>query len=246
MLQRNNMARTPSSRATMSEKKITEVTSVISHQLKTPLAGIKSSLEILLSGDVGPLTKSQREYLELTLAGSLKMIQLVKNLLDASRIDENRMKLTVEKTDLILLIQGVIDDLSSFARAKNSSIDFSVNGEIPLIRIDATRIQQVVSNLIYNAIRYTKGKGDIRVSVRRDGDAILFTCADNGIGIPDKEKKKIFTKFYRSPRVVALATDGSGLGLFISKAIIMRSGGKIWFTSKLGKGTIFYFMLPIR
>ena len=232
--------------ASLSEKKITEVTSVISHQLKTPLAGIKSSLEILLSGDLGPLTKSQKEYLELTLSGTVKMIQLVKNLLDASRVDENRMQLNNERSDFVKLVQEVISDLASFAKAKNSSISLAVTEGIPLLTIDPTRVQQVVNNLIYNAIRYTKGKGDIRVSIERDGDNVLFTSMDNGIGISDKEKKKIFTKYYRSPRGVVLATDGSGLGLFIAKAIIVESGGKIWFSSKLGKGTTFYFTLPIR
>ena len=229
----------------MNEKKITEVTSVISHQLKTPLAGIKSSLEVLLSGDLGPLTKGQKEYLELTLSGTVKMIQLVKNLLDASRIDEKRMKLNSERSDFVALVEEVIHDLSSFARAKNSNITLAVEGVIPALTIDKTRVQQVINNLIYNAIRYTKGRGDIKISIGRDSRNVLFACRDNGVGISDKEKKKIFTKYYRSPRVVALATDGSGLGLFISRAIIMQSGGKIWFSSKLGRGTTFHFTLPI-
>lgn len=240
------MLKKQSQHSSAHEKKITEVTSVISHQLKTPLSGIKSSLEVLLSGDLGPLTKTQREYLELTLGSSIKMIQLIKNLLDASRIDENRMLLSTEKTDFVKLVQVVVDDLSSFAKAKNSSISLSVKGDIPFLLIDPTRVQQVVTNLLYNAIRYTKGKGNLRITIERDGNKIIFACVDNGVGILGKEKNKIFTKFYRSPRVVALATDGSGLGLFISKAIIEQSGGTIWFTSRQGRGTTFYFTLPIR
>lgn len=239
------MSKKQPQRSSAHEKKITEVTSVISHQLKTPLSGIKSSLEVLLSGDLGPLTKTQREYLELTLVGSIKMIQLIKNLLDASRIDENKMLLSTEKTDFVKLVQEVVYDLSSFAKAKNSSISLSVKGDIPFLFIDPTRVQQVVTNLVYNAIRYTKGKGDLRITIERDRNKIIFACADDGVGILGKEKNKIFTKFYRSPRVVALATDGSGLGLFISKAIIEQSGGTIWFTSRPGRGTTFYFTLPV-
>lgn len=228
------------------QKRITEVTSVISHQLKTPLAGIKSSLEVLLSGDLGELTKDQREYLQLTLNDTEKMIILVKNLLDASRIDEKHMHLNIEMVQVGTIAQSVINNLSSFARAKNTELTLVVGSDIPAIKIDATKIQEVISNIIYNAIRYNKGKGLVTVTLEKKGKYILFSCRDTGIGIASGEKRKIFSKYYRSPRVVDIATDGSGLGLFISKAIITQSGGKIWFSSKNGEGTTFYFTLPIQ
>ena len=99
---------------------------------------------------------------------------------------------------------------------------------------------------MFNAIKYSRGKGQIMFSVKKDGDKVLFACRDNGIGIADSDKDKMFGKFYRSPRVSALAPDGSGLGLYISKAIIELSGGKIWFESEVDKGTTFYFTLPIQ
>ncbi|MBI2052829.1 MAG: hypothetical protein HYT34_01125 [Candidatus Ryanbacteria bacterium] len=228
-----------------SPSKITETTSVIAHQLKTPLSGIKSSLEVLLSEDLGSLTRQQREYLELTLASTEKMIFLVKNLLDAARIDEKRLQLNVSNADLVDIVKGVVEDFLTLARAKNSTIVFKVVGEIPFLTIDAIKIQQVINNILYNAIRYNKGKGLITVILKHEGKFIKFSCQDSGIGISDTEKKKVFSKFYRSPRVVELATEGSGLGLFIAKAIIEQSGGKIWFESNEGEGSTFYFTLPV-
>ena len=227
-------------------QRITEVTSVISHQLKTPLAGIKSSIEVLLSGDLGALDIKQREYLALALDGANKMIGLVKNLLDASRIDEGRMQLAPEPTDIGALAKDVVDDLTTFAMAKNTTLSMTLEENLPKTSVDAVKIHEVISNLVYNAIRYNKGKGTVTVSVRRDGHDILFSCVDTGIGIGEGDKSKIFSKFYRSPDVSALAPDGSGLGLYISKAIIEKSGGKIWFESDVGRGSTFSFSLPIQ
>ncbi|MEK7649939.1 MAG: HAMP domain-containing sensor histidine kinase [Patescibacteria group bacterium] len=227
-------------------QRITEVTSVISHQLKTPLAGIKSSLEVLLSGDLGDVTAKQREYLVLALDGANKMIGLVKNLLDASRIDEGRMQLAPEPTDIGALAKAVVDDLATFAQAKNTTLSITLEENLPKTSVDTLKIHEVINNIVYNAIRYSKGKGAVIVSVRRDGHDILFSCEDTGIGIAEGDKEKIFSKFYRSPDVSALAPDGSGLGLYISKAIVEKSGGKIWFESAEGRGSTFSFSLPIQ
>ncbi len=227
-------------------QRITEVTSVISHQLKTPLAGIKSSLEIMLSGDLGEMTVKQREYLTLALDGSNKMIGLVKNLLDASRIDEGRMQLMPESSDVGALAKAVVADLTTFAQAKNTTLSITVEDNLPKTFIDALKIHEVINNIVYNAIRYSKGRGSVTMSVRRDGHDILFSSTDTGVGIGDGDKGKIFSKFYRSPSISAIAPDGSGLGLYISKAIIEKSGGKIWFESVEGKGSTFSFSLPIQ
>src|SRR3989344_336478 len=198
---------------------ISEITSIISHQLKSPLSGIKSSLELILAGEVGPLVKQQREYLTLTLNQTEKLITIVKN---------------------------VIDELLPLAQAKNSAISFRAGDHIPHIHIDPIKIHQVVYNIIDNAIHYNKGKGSIDVQLVKKGKYILFSCRDQGIGISKKEASKIFTKYFRSKQVMDILTDGTGLGLFISKAIIKKSGGNIWFESKLNKGTVFYFTLPVK
>ncbi|MFH0739901.1 MAG: ATP-binding protein, partial [bacterium] len=108
------------------------------------------------------------------------------------------------------------------------------------------KIKQVVINIISNAIQYNERKGKIEVIIERKGNDVLFSCHNTGIGIGPEEKKKIFTKFYRSEKAMAMVAGGSGLGLFISKAIIEKSQGKIWFKSKAGQGSTFYFSLPIK
>lgn len=223
----------------------TEITSVISHQLKTPLAGIKSSLELILSGDLGELNADQREYLTLTLEASEKSIRLIRNLLDVSRIGENKFAIDVSLTDMKKLVQSVIDDVVLLARAKNSSVELIATEKLPLINADPIKIQQVVRNIIDNAIHYTKGKGKVIVKLERVGNNVKFSCEDQGIGISEEDAAKLFTKFFRGSDSSELTTDGTGMGLFISKAIIELSGGKIWFESEKNKGSIFYFTLPI-
>jgi signal transduction histidine kinase len=227
-------------------QQISEATSVISHQLKTPLSGIKSSLEILLSKDLGELNKDQKEYLELTLLGVTKMITLVKNILDASRIDEDRLVLNRKPADIAKIVEEVINDLATFAQAKNTEIKFVKGDTIPNINIDALKMKQVIENIVFNAIRYNKGKGMIEIYLQKKDDMAQLSCKDNGISIDEEEKKHIFSKFYRSPQVMALAPDGTGLGLYISKAIVEKHDGYIWFDSKKGDGTTFYISLPIK
>ncbi len=222
-----------------------EVVSIVSHQLKTPLSIIKGYLEVLVSEDLGKINNRQREYLGDILSNTHRMIRLVKELLDVSRIEEGRMELSPEPSDLKEIVRNVVEEFHFLAKAKNCTLSFHPVGEIPLLKIDSLKIKQVVINLISNAVNYTKGGGTIEVSVKKKGNRVLFTCEDNGIGISDKKKKKIFTKFYRSENAMALCTEGSGLGLFISKAIIKKSGGNIYFKSKKGEGSVFSFSLPI-
>ena len=203
------------SEATNDKPKISEVTSIISHQLKTPLAGIKSSLEVLLSGDLGELAGPQREYVSLALDSSQKMIALVKNLLESSKIDEDRLELKQQKTNIAILVKAVVSELAPFAQAKNTNIDVELDKDLPELMIDSVKIHEVIENIVFNAIRYSKGKGAIKLTLKHDGDRIVFACRDIGVGISDEDRKKIFSKFYRSPRVMALAPDGSGLGLYI-------------------------------
>ena len=223
-----------------------DVTSVIAHQLKTPLVGIKSSIEVILSGQLGSVPSAQKEYLQIALDEVERLVALGRDLLDAARIDQKEFELVRRPTNLVSLTQETIDNLKMFARATNTTILFSVSGKIPIINIDAAKVQQVVSNIIDNAIRYKKRKGQVTVSLQRVGRAVIFSCHDQGLGISTAEAKKIFTKFYRGRGAIELIPTGSGLGLYIARAIIEQSGGKIWFTSKPNWGTTFYFSLPVQ
>ena len=226
--------------------KLSEVISIVSHQLKTPLSVIKGYLEVLISEDIGKINPKQKEYLKDTLGNTRRMIELIKNLLDVSQIEENRLELKCKPSILKKIVKKTIKEFYIFARAKNCNISFEISEEIPSLNIDALKIKQVISNIISNAIEYNEKKGEINVSIKRKGNEVVFCCKDNGIGIHENEKKKIFTKFYRSEKAMTLVTGGSGLGLFISKAIIEKSGGKIWFESEKGKGSTFCFSLSIK
>ncbi len=223
---------------------IAEAISVVSHRLRTPLSVIKGALEALADGDQGPVTAAQREYLRDALTNVERMAKLINSLLEVSVIEEGRLELHKEKTDLKELVQEIVSDMTPFAVAHNITLTYSAT-PLPLISIDRMKIRPTVYNLLSNAIRYSSGKGEVSVHLRRAGDSIEFTCKDNGIGIGAEEQKKIFQKFYRSPRVMEMEVEGNGLGLYIDKAIIEEHGGKIGFTSEEGKGSTFYFTLPI-
>ena len=231
---------------TPNEHKLAEVVSVVSHQLKTPLSVIKAYLEVLLSEDWGKLAAKQKEYLEDALENTKQMIDLVKDFLDVAKIEANRMELKQEPVSLAEIIKETMEEFFILAKAKNCKLSFEVLDELPLVNIDPIKIRQVIANLISNAIYYNRRKGEVKISLSKKDNQALFCCKDMGIGIAEQERDKIFTKLYRSERALPLTTGGSGLGLFISKAIIEKSGGKIWFKSKEGQGSTFCFSLPIK
>ncbi len=228
------------------EYTLAESVSIVSHQLKTPLSVMKGYVEVLTSEDLGKLNKEQQEYLENILENIDRMTDLVKDILNVTRIEAGRMELTLSPTDLTEIVKNTMKDFSLLARAHNCELSIEILDEIPLINIDSIKIKEIIINLISNAIFYSKPKGKVKVSLLKKKGEIIFCCKDIGIGIANKNKDKIFQKFYRSEKSITLSPVGSGLGLFISKAIIEKSGGKIWFKSQKGKGSTFYFSLPLK
>lgn len=233
------------SKKNSTKPKIAESVSIVSHQLKTPLSAIKGYLEVLISGDLGKLNEEQSEYLKSVLENTDRMISLVKDILDVARIEADRMELNLQPTDLVEMVKNIVKDFYLLARAHNCELSFEISGEIRSINIDSIKIKEVISNLISNAIHYNKMKGKVEVSLFKKEKKVVFCCKDTGIGITEEEKDKIFTKFYRSEQTITISPVGSGLGLFISKAIVEKSGGKMWFKSKKGKGSVFCFSLPL-
>jgi len=226
--------------------KVSEAVSIAAHQLKNPISVLKGYLEVLLSEDWGPLNLKQKEYLDDALENVQRMATLVNHLLDISKIEERRFGLRLEKFSLEDTIQNIIQSFSSWTRASNVEIVFTPDKGIPPIISDPLKIRQVIENIISNALKYKgSGRGKIDITLRKKGKNLLFTCRDNGVGIPGEESKKIFTKFYRSEKAVELDPSGTGLGLYINKAIIELSGGKIWFRRNPERGVTFYFTLPI-
>ncbi|MEW5908099.1 MAG: HAMP domain-containing sensor histidine kinase [Patescibacteria group bacterium] len=226
--------------------KISEPVSIIAHQLRSPLAVLKGYLEVLLSGDLGPTNERQKEYIDDALKNLERVEKTIFNFLEASRIEGKVYKINSQPTDLIKITEEVVRDFFNWAKVFNCEIIFNKPNKIPLIYTDPEKIRDVIENFLSNSIRYRhSGPGKIEVELKQSGKNIIFSCSDNGIGIPEKDFKKVFSKFYRSEQALKIDPTGSGLGLYINKAVIDRSKGKIWFKKNKNAGMIFYFSLPI-
>jgi len=231
------------------ERLKTEFVSIAAHQLRTPLSAIKWTIRMLLDGDVGEITQEQRELLEKTYASNERMIHLINDLLNVTRIEEGRFLYNLRKEDIIKLIEKVIAPLKDVAKRKKIKMKFrKPSGKVPMIKIDAEKISLCVQNLVDNAIRYTYPGGEVDISVKylKNKQEILFSVKDTGIGIPKEQQGRVFSRFFRAENAIREETEGTGLGLFITKNIIEAHGGKIWFESEEGKGTTFYFTLPLK
>lgn len=220
-----------------------------SHQLRTPLSGMKWMLELVQKPITGPLNKKQKDFLEKIYALNERMIALVNDLLEVSRIEMGDTKLYLQPTDLTVIIRGLLRDKEREIKTKQLNVAFIVEREpFPVVRTEPIKIKQALNNLISNAITYTSDKGKVVIHLgfmENDQNMLMCDITDTGMGIPKEQQGQIFDKFFRGSNVSKVESVGTGLGLYIAKAFIEGSGGKIWFKSEVGKGTTFFFSLPI-
>lgn len=223
-----------------------EFVSIVSHQLRSPLSNLKWALEILMSGRIGAVNEKQAEYFRILKENNDRMQELIRDLLVVSRIEQEQFPLNPEKFSLGGLVYELIDEFKPYIKASNVNVRVVSSEDLPMVLADKTRIKLVVENLLDNAIRYIKTKGRVDIRLSKKNNNIFFEISDNGVGIPKKDQKYIFKKFFRSENVMKYQTQGTGLGLYIAKSIINRSGGDIGFKSRKGKGTTFWFTLPVK
>jgi len=222
-----------------------EFVTIASHQLKTPLSQMNWELEILLSKYKSGLTEKQLEIIKIIQRSHETMARLVNDLLDVARIDQGRFVLNKEKVNLLEIIDMIVEENSILAKASNVKISVIKPEKIPEITADKKRIGVAIDNLVSNAVKYIDKKGVVEIKVEADGKNINVYVKDNGVGIQEDQQDKVFQKFFRSDNAVKYQTEGTGLGLYISKNIIEQSGGKMDFKSIEGVGSDFWFSLPI-
>jgi len=219
--------------------------SVAAHQLRTPLSIIKWSLSMMIQGELGDLTGEQKEILEKTNQTNERMIRLINDLLNVARIEEGRFMYRPQAVDFTELLETVLEPIGDLAEEKKVKLEIHLTEGVKVVKADTEKLALAVKNLIENAIYYTDSGGRVIVSLERKSNELEFFVKDNGIGIPKDQQHRIFGKFFRGDNAVRKETEGTGLGLFIAKNIIEAHKGKIWFESTEGKGTTFFFSLPV-
>ncbi len=221
-----------------------EFISSISHELRTPLGFITGYVTTLLRSDVSHSQETRQEFLQIIKEESETLLELVENLLDTSRIQAGSFIVEKNPTDLVELTQKVVERVKLIADSHSFRMRF--DSAFPCVPGDSRRLEQVLHNLLNNAIKYSPQGSQINISGEIKGGNIQISVADEGQGIPQADLTKIFDAFYRVPAPDARKERGAGLGLTICKAIVEAHGGSIWAKSTLGKGSIFYFTLLLK
>jgi signal transduction histidine kinase/chemotaxis receptor (MCP) glutamine deamidase CheD len=231
------------------DKMKTEFVSIASHQLRTPLTSINWNIELLLGGDAGQLTEEQKKFLQDVHDSSQRMAHLVSELLNVSRLETGRIKIEPNPAQLEDLIQEIIKEEDPLIKKKKCMVVFQKpKVKLPELNIDKSLVRQVIHNMITNAVKYSTDDKtcEITVMLVEKGSEYILSVEDEGIGIPKEAQDRIFEKMFRADNALEVATEGTGLGLYVAKMIMEASGGKMWFESKEGVGSTFYISFPVK
>lgn len=221
----------------------TEFISIASHQLRTPLSAINTYANMLNSGFYGPLNKEQKTHMATILTAIERMNGLISTLLDVSQIEAGKISVKPQKIEVSSLLKALINDHGQTAANKSIRIKTHYPDVPVIVTCDRLLLGEVYSNLISNALKYSRDGGEVEIALKNLKKNIVFSVRDNGYGIPKKMQKYIFTKFYRADNIKKIDTTGTGLGLYLAKQIADVLGGKLWFESIDKKGSTFYFSL---
>ena len=245
------------------ERLKSEFISIVSHELRTPLTSIKNSLDILMSGRCGEITEAADKFLSMAMRNVQRLSGIINDLLDLSKIEAGKMDFNFAPTNINTVIDYVKSALSEVAKSKGLTISTQTEENIPDITADAQRLEQVLTNLVSNAIKFTPenktitisskliNSKDIRVNAYfkdtvklKDSDYVLVCVKDEGIGIAEKDLLHAFDKFAQIENSLSRKAGGTGLGLPIAKQLLEAHHGAIWCDSELNKGSEFYFAIP--
>ncbi|MFT5179770.1 MAG: signal transduction histidine kinase [Candidatus Paceibacteria bacterium] len=222
-----------------------EFISVAAHQLRTPLSGIKWTIEMLVKEDLGTLNDEQKSFLKKAYSTNENLIAIINNMLNSDLIIKGKEDYVCSKTNIYDIIDEVVFQIEPIARGVGIEIIRDKrNSGLESIIADGRKLHMVILNLIDNAVKYGGGNSKVTITVENSDGDIKVCVSDRGIGIPEEQKNNIFGKFFRADNAVRVQANGSGLGLFISKNIIDKHGGTIWFEKNKDKGTKFCFTIP--
>jgi len=225
------------------DRRKSEFLSIAAHQLRTPLSGLKWALDMLIQGEVGPVSDEQKVLLMKSYEGNERLISLVSDMLQANRIERGVLPLQAVSTQLLDLVDNVLYEVLPSASKAGVSIRFDRDEALPPLMVDPEKMRAVFQNLLENAIKYSRSGGEVVISAHRIGNGVQFAIRDHGIGIPEGEQAHIFSRFFRAGNARRKDPNGTGLGLYITRNIIDMHGGKIWLESGEDKGATFYFTL---
>ncbi|HSE29314.1 MAG TPA: ATP-binding protein [Candidatus Saccharimonadales bacterium] len=221
-----------------------EFISMASHQLRTPLTSAKGYISMVLEGDVGRVTPQQRELLEQAFSSTQRMVYLIGDFLNVSRLQTGKFIIEWKLSNLADIVEQEVKQLRETAKRRDIELIYDKPQNFPEIYLDETKIHQVIMNFIDNAIFYTRPQGKVEVRLSALPEGYKLEVKDNGIGVPEAERHKLFSKFFRADNAKKARPDGTGIGLFMAKKVVNALGGSLIFDSKVGKGSTFGFLLP--
>ncbi len=222
----------------------TEMISVVSHELRSPLTSIKNAVAIIFGGKAGELTEHQRSFLSMAQRNIHRLNNIIERHLTLSRLETGRLAIRMEAFDLGKSIDGIIDSFMEKAKAKSIELRRNIPGSLPKAYGDLEKVEQILTNLVDNAIKFTPGGGEVHISAKPMDSWVEVMISDTGIGIPQEALNAIFEKYWQVENSLTKETEGTGLGLAITQGLVRAHGGRIWAESEKGRGSRFRFTLP--
>jgi signal transduction histidine kinase len=226
------------------DKQKSDFISLASHQLRTPLSASKWGIHMLQQGDFGGLAEKQQKIVKNLYNVNEKMVVLVNDLLRISHLDSEDLKVKFAKINIEEICKAALHEVEFMRQQKNIIIKLNLDKRFKILKTDKTLLQEILINLLTNAIKYTALNGRVELEVKQERSRVLFRVSDNGVGIPRREQLRIFSKFFRASNIIKKDLNGTGLGLYFVKKAIDLLGGRIDFSSEENIGTVFYFYLP--
>ncbi len=226
------------------DQKKSDFISVAAHQLRTPLSGMKWGLTMLSNGEFGKLTKEQKDFIDKNIESNNKIINILNDLLEVDLSSKNKDSYNFENYDIGELISETVNNLANLAKRKSVNINWKKSNEKISAEVDIKKIHVVLQNILDNAIKYSNKNTNIDVNLNKINTMVQVSIKNTGIGIQEEDKDEIFERFFRSQNAMRQETEGSGLGLYITKQIIEDHNGRIWFDSNNLGETTFYISIP--